>query len=973
MHWILGRLIFSLILLSGCELRTLPDSTIEFGQPDQAGIPVIPVLPDKSTSPKNNDNLDEIWNIVIGTCGCSTTPDGDPQSQRQFRSCARRAINDARAEGLVSSPDIRSLRANIQRSTCGRPDTAVTCCLRGIRQVGCGIRSSEEICLKPGPERTRTGASETCLDACRDVCWTHTHCDDGQPETLGTCNHKGICLQSPFQPNDEGHIPSPPGRQPHEFFGIRVIDTLGRPVAGVKLKTKHKLVLTSDDNGMVAFYEPELMNQQVYFAINSSRYSVAPDGFGFRGARLLAREGAVFELTVEESIDGVADNATYGTTATELLRGPVPEPSQLYHVRVIDQATGRGVPLAQLTHVSGTYVTDSLGNIAMMGTQSFFGTKTFAVTAHGYSFEHATVALDVTRGARVTLEMTRINIAERLYRVTGSGRYRHTRLLCLPIPQHADRQNGKVMGQDTVYTALYKERIFWLWGDTLDANGPLGVFHVAAAKSLLPAESNIDPDDGVLLDYFTAANGFVRAMAPPSTVPGDGATWMGGLVTVRDDDGDEHLFGTYGKFRHLRQLDCGMARFNDETELFERVAGLCHLPTKPHGHALTIAHDDGEYVYYYNDVRVRANPDSLSDPDAFEHYSPKDQAGRIVRDEVGQAVYDWRPGTSPLNLTDIATGQATADESLLGQMVSAIDGQRLNIHHNSTKGYSRHRQKYFQLLQRIGGPTSHLGDIWYSEADTPMGPWTYAVPILQHDQYTFYNPHYHMHFDGRDGRDIYFEATYTRAFAGSDAPERTARIDYNQFMYTLDLTRPEAMVPGAVYGQMDERSVMTFTNRYWLHGSDASPILPFMAYDRPREDLAPAWYTSAACDPARRLVVGGTPQTVPVFYAVPPGSNNTNRVLVPLKEARSREGRYEYSTNEDAPGDTIARVFPNPISVRLPVQDYLGELVADAGQDQCLTVANDRTTVLVELDATVSGPGLAQRFVWLGGTLARSS
>jgi hypothetical protein len=75
--------------------------------------------------------------------------------------------------------------------------------------------------------------------------------------------------------------------------------------------------------------------------------------------------------------------------------------------------------------------------------------------------------------------------------------------------------------------------------------------------------------------------------------------------------------------------------------------------------------------------------------------------------------------------------------------------------------------------------------VYYSEADTPTGPWKTAVKIVGHNDYNFYNVVQHSFFDEDGGRVIYFEGTYTTSF--SNAKEQTPRYDYNQIMYRLDL------------------------------------------------------------------------------------------------------------------------------------------------------------------------------------------
>ena len=95
------------------------------------------------------------------------------------------------------------------------------------------------------------------------------------------------------------------------------------------------------------------------------------------------------------------------------------------------------------------------------------------------------------------------------------------------------------------------------------------------------------------------------------------------------------------------------------------------------------------------------------------------------------------------------------------------------------------------------GSTSYLGEVWYAEADTPLGPWVYARKIVTHDKYSFYNPKQHPMFDKEGGRIIFFEGTYTTTFSGN--PDPTPRYEYNQVMYQLDLSDPRLALPVAIY------------------------------------------------------------------------------------------------------------------------------------------------------------------------------
>src|SRR5438876_4754526 len=85
--------------------------------------------------------------------------------------------------------------------------------------------------------------------------------------------------------------------------------------------------------------------------------------------------------------------------------------SQPFAVEVVDDQTGRGVPLIELTTTSGvTYVTDSAGLVAfdepaLMNRRVFFSVK-----SHGYEFPAdgfgiRGVALDVLPGGSARLKI----------------------------------------------------------------------------------------------------------------------------------------------------------------------------------------------------------------------------------------------------------------------------------------------------------------------------------------------------------------------------------------------------------------------------------------------------------------------------------------------------------------------------------------------------------------------------------------
>src|SRR5205085_185996 len=125
-------------------------------------------------------------------------------------------------------------------------------------------------------------------------------------------------------------------------------------------------------------------------------------------------------------------------------------------ITVVDDQTGRGVPLVELRTISDIkFYTDSNGMIAFNEPGLMDRGVFFHVKSHGYEFPAdgfgmRGVALNVKAGKSATLKIKRINIAERLYRITGEGIYRDSILAGLPVPIKQPLLNAQVSGQDSV-------------------------------------------------------------------------------------------------------------------------------------------------------------------------------------------------------------------------------------------------------------------------------------------------------------------------------------------------------------------------------------------------------------------------------------------------------------------------------------------------------------------------------------------
>lgn len=90
--------------------------------------------------------------------------------------------------------------------------------------------------------------------------------------------------------------------QSSKYTTIRVVDSkTNRGVPLVELKTVNDRIYYSDSNGIIAFFEPGLMNKDVFFHIKSHGYQYPQDGFGYRGTKVHTKPGATITLKINRS------------------------------------------------------------------------------------------------------------------------------------------------------------------------------------------------------------------------------------------------------------------------------------------------------------------------------------------------------------------------------------------------------------------------------------------------------------------------------------------------------------------------------------------------------------------------------------------------------------------------------------------------------------------------------------------------
>lgn len=75
----------------------------------------------------------------------------------------------------------------------------------------------------------------------------------------------------------------------------------GWPVPMVQLRTIHGLKWVTDNAGVIAIDQPDLMNREVWFYVESDGYEYPKDGFGYAGLRLTPKPGKTLRIEVNRT------------------------------------------------------------------------------------------------------------------------------------------------------------------------------------------------------------------------------------------------------------------------------------------------------------------------------------------------------------------------------------------------------------------------------------------------------------------------------------------------------------------------------------------------------------------------------------------------------------------------------------------------------------------------------------------------
>lgn len=475
-------------------------------------------------------------------------------------------------------------------------------------------------------------------------------------------------------------------------------------------------------------------------------------------------------------------------------------------IRVVDQQTGRGVPLVELETVNNlVFVTDNAGRIAFHEPDLMERPLFFTIKSHGYEFPKDGFGFHGTRvtprqGEPVTLKIRRVQPAERLCRLTGEGLYRDSILLGHQPPLPDPRNPGLVAGQDSVQAIQFRNQILWLWGDTLRMDYPLGIFRMAGATTPVPdpKEPGSNPENGINFRYFTDSMGFARNMMPLPVRP-EGVIWINAPCVVRDDQGGEALVAHYSRRKGLAdELEHGIAIYDPGKAVFTvaRELPLTETWRQPAGHAIRISKEGEQWLLFGSpnpNVRVKATLKDVLNPDSYEALScaapgQNEKKPNPMIDPQGTPLWRWQkdlpPTDSPAETTWIKEGRIRPGQARFSPADVDHPSDRIQMH-NGTVRWNEYRRKWVLIGCQVMGKPSFLGEVWYSEADEPTGPFTRAIRVATHDKQTLYNVNHHAFFDREGGRIIHFEGTYTNEFSGN--PWKTPRYNYNQVLFRLDL------------------------------------------------------------------------------------------------------------------------------------------------------------------------------------------
>ena len=652
--------------------------------------------------------------------------------------------------------------------------------------------------------------------------------------------------------------------------------------------------------------------------------------------------------------------------------------SRYFAIRVIDRATGRGIPLVRLqTDNAIRFYTDSNGIVAfyepgLMHRHVFFSIKSpgYRYPKNGFGFRG--ISLRIHPGGHTTLRMRRVEIAQRLYRITGAGIYRDSLLVGAAIPIRQPVLNGSVFGSDGAMPTVFKDKIYWFWGDTLEPQYPLGNFAVTGATSMLPGKGGLNPQAGINLHYFLDRHG---RPTPMTAIPGPGPTWIAAPTVLPDRHGRFALYATFMKVgKHFDVYRRGLLKFNTYKHQFQTVATfssawpLLQHGAPPGGHTFITQRHGQRWIYFANPlplIRVPALASALASMDDYQAFTclqpgSNAQHPRFNLGKNGDLRWRWQTNTGSVNpwtfarwnqlgnipqyiapIRDVTTGKPVIIHAgcvnwnsylkrwlLIGESVNALAAR---IHKKMIDGkpwvcttgihLQRIGNKGWMVVNNNG--TGSLGDIYAAVGDTPLGPWVYAQRVVNFPRMSFYNPSEDWFFNQHRSRIVFFEATYCNMFSSSRTP--TPRYNYNQLMYSLNLADTRLLLPVPLYGAGPANPAVALRTANRLRHARVGRYIAFFALSQARPGWQAIYVASPTIGGARLTRRSPGRHAQPLFYAYPINASHAPKGLVALERLVGPGEKYLYTTNRwlkvpgyRRSGQAFCRVWPAGWFAALP-------------------------------------------------------
>lgn len=310
---------------------------------------------------------------------------------------------------------------------------------------------------------------------------------------------------------------------------------------------------------------------------------------------------------------------------------------EVVKITVRDSENGWPVPLVELrtTH-NVSFFTDNAGVVAidlpeLMGVETWFTVESDGYEKKADGLGSRGVRIKLKPGSKHEIKIDRTIIAKRLGRLTGGGIFGESQ----KVGERLDWRESGILGSDSIQNAVHKGKMFWAWGDTIVPNYPLGLFHMTSATTEIKPLSSFEPPLAIDLLYFRDEKGKVRYVA--NVAPKDhGPTWISGYVSLKDQQGEEHLVGCYTKIKPpLEAYRTGLCVWNDKTENFESIRVLWDQADgekrpvlRPEGHPVFWTDTDGKEWLLFGDplpkIRMPATFEAWQDPGTWEALNPRE-------------------------------------------------------------------------------------------------------------------------------------------------------------------------------------------------------------------------------------------------------------------------------------------------------------------------------------------------------------